>query len=343
MTHRFCGRGFSRGLYSTLTALALISVTSLSVAQSDADKAAARAAAQQGAQAFAEGRYPEAADLFGRAEALFHAPPHVLYMARSQEKQGHLVEARELYMKLTRETLAPTAPEAFRTSQAEANTELAALEPRIPYLAVVLTPANASAKVMLDGAELPAAMVGLETPINPGKHRAVAVVGTTEGPAQEVDVAEGAHLKVEVSPAAPAAPAVAAPPATPMDQGTSDPGKGMRIGSYVAFGVGAVGLGVGTVFLINGMGKKSDADDAFAACNAHSNGCTTAEESNVNGLEDDAASAKTISLIGYIGGAVGIGTGITLLVLSNKASADSTQAHITPWVGWQSAGVSGTF
>jgi hypothetical protein len=329
-------------LCSALTALALVSLSSLSHAQSDADKAAARAAAQQGIQAYAEGRYADAADLLTRAETLFHAPPHVLYQARTQEKLGHLIEARELYMKVTRETLAPTAPEVFRTAQAEANTELTALEARIPYLTVVLTPANANAKVMLDGVELPPAMIGLESPINPGKHRAVAVVGTTEGPAQEVDVAEGAHLKVEVSPAAPAAP-VAAPPATPVDQGSSDPGKGLRIGGYVALGVGVVGLGVGTVFLINGLGKKGDADDAFDACNSGAGGCSTTEERNVNDLEDDAASAKTISAVGYGVGVAGVGTGIVLLVLAGNKSAHSTQARITPWVGWQSAGVSGTF
>lgn len=342
MTHRFSRGLVPRGLCSAFTALALISVTSLCVAQTDADKAAARAAAQQGAQAFAEGRYADAADLFTRAESLFHAPPHVLYMARAQEKQGRLIEARELYMKLSRETLDPKAPEAFRTAQGEANTELAALEPRIPYLAVVLNPANANAKVMLDGAELPAAMVGLESPVNPGKHRAVAVVGTTEGPAQEVDVAEGAHLKVEVSPAAPPAPVTTAP-ATPVDQGTSDPGKGLRIGGYVALGVGVVGLGVGTVFLISSAGKKGDANDAFDECNAHPTGCTVPEENNVNGLEDDAASAKTIGAVGIGVGVVGVGAGITMLVLASNKSAESNQAHITPWVGWQSAGVSGRF
>ncbi|HEX2881355.1 MAG TPA: hypothetical protein VHO25_17625 [Polyangiaceae bacterium] len=323
--------------------MALVSLSSLGYAQSDADKAAARAAAQQGVQAYTEGRYADAADLLNRAETLYHAPPHVLYQARTQEKLGHLIEARELYMKLTRETLAPTAPEVFRSAQADANAELTALEARIPYLTVVLTPANANAKVMLDGVELPPAMIGLESPINPGKHRAVALVGTTEGPAQEIDVVEGARLKVEVSPAAPAAPVVTAPPATPQDQGTSDPGKGLRIGGYVALGVGVVGLGVGTVFLVSGAGKKGDADDAFDACNSGPGGCSVTEERNVNDLEDDAASAKTISLVGYGVGAAGIGTGIVLLVLAGNKSADNTQAHITPWVGWQSAGVSGTF
>lgn len=338
MTHRLV----PRGLCSALTALALISLSPLSYAQSDADKAAARAAAQQGVQAYTEGRYADAADLLTRAETLYHAPPHVLYQARTQEKLGHLVEARELYMKLTRETLAPTAPEVFRTAQAEANTELTALEARIPYLAVTLNPANANAKVMLDGVELPPAMIGLETPINPGKHRAVAVVGTTEGIPQEVEIAEGARLKVEVSPAAPVAPATA-PPATPVDQGTSDPGKGLRIGGYVALGVGVVGLGVGTVFLINGIGKKGDADDAYDACNSGPGGCNATEERNVNGLEDDAASAKTIGAVGLGVGVVGVGAGITMLVLAGNKSADTAQAHITPWVGWQSAGVSGTF
>jgi hypothetical protein len=117
----------------------------------------------------------------------------------------------------------------------------------------------------------------------------------------------------------------------------------LRIGGYVALGVGVVGLGVGTVFLINGLGKKGDADDAFDACNSGAGGCNTTEERNVNDLEDDAASAKTLSAVGYGVGVAGVGTGIVLLVLAGNKSAENTQASITPWVGWQSAGVSGTF
>lgn len=311
-------------------------------AQTDTERAGARAAAQQGAQAYAEGRYEEAVDLFTRAESLVHAPPHLLYMARSYEKQGRLVKAREEYLKITREQLSADAPEAFVDAQNNAQTELNALEPRIAYVAVTVKPADASAQVMIDGNELAAALIGVETPIDPGKHRVVAVVAGSEGAPQEVEIAEGAHVALEVAPpsATPAAETAPPPTTTVADEGPSDPGQGLRIGSYVAFGVGAVGLGVGTVFLIKGLGKSSDADKLFDSCVPN---CSTTETKDVNDLDDDAASAKTMAVVGYAVGAVGIGAGVTLLILSNKASQEASGASIRPWVGWQSAGVTGTF
>ncbi|HTM43962.1 MAG TPA: hypothetical protein VL137_03350 [Polyangiaceae bacterium] len=326
-----------------LTALALVCSSSIALAQTDTERAGARAAAQQGAQAFADGKFAEAADLFGRAESLVHAPPHLLYIARSYEKLGKLVEAREEYLKITKETLAATAPDAFRSAQADANNELAALEPRIPYLAVTIPAGATNVKVTLDGVEVPAALVGLETPVNPGKHTALGVFSGADGAPQEVDIVEGAHSKVEVAPAAaPAAAATAAAtPASVQDQGTgSNKAKTLRIGSYVGFGVGVVGLTVGTVFLIKGAGKTSDANKAFDQCTPN---CSTVDQHNIQSLDDDASSAKTVAVVGYVAGAVGIGAGVTLLILSNKASHDSAEAHITPWVGWQSAGVSGSF
>src|SRR6185369_1760196 len=75
-------------------------------AQTKEQKAGARAAADAGGDAFDAGKYAEAADLFERAERLLHAPPHLLYAARAHAKLGHVVEARELYLTLTREHLA---------------------------------------------------------------------------------------------------------------------------------------------------------------------------------------------------------------------------------------------
>src|SRR5262249_44867150 len=83
-------------------------------AQSDENRAAARAAATEGARAMSEKRYADAVDLFTRAEALVHAPPHLLYIARALAAQGKLVRAQETYVKIGRETLPPNAPKAFR-------------------------------------------------------------------------------------------------------------------------------------------------------------------------------------------------------------------------------------
>src|SRR6478752_9015052 len=150
-----------------LVAAGLVTATPAG-AQTKEQKAGARAAADAGGDAFDAGKYAEAADLFERAERLMHAPPHLLYAARSHVKLGQLVEARELYLTLTREHLPANAPRAFRDAQQLGEKELAAVEPRLAYASVVVQGgAGASnVKVTRNGEPVPAELLGVPTPIN---------------------------------------------------------------------------------------------------------------------------------------------------------------------------------
>src|SRR6185503_4518095 len=88
--------------------------------QTDEDRAGARTMATEGAKAFAAQRWSEAADLFTRAEAILHAPPHLLFLARARVKLGQLVLARETYTKIVRENIPANAPAAFVDAQTAA-------------------------------------------------------------------------------------------------------------------------------------------------------------------------------------------------------------------------------
>ena len=72
-------------------------------AQSEEDRANARAAAGAGADAFDAGNFQKSADYFERAESLVHSPVHQWYIARSIKELGQLVKARELCMRVVRE------------------------------------------------------------------------------------------------------------------------------------------------------------------------------------------------------------------------------------------------
>jgi hypothetical protein len=126
----------------------------------------------------------------------------------------------------------------------------------------------------------------------------------------------------------------------------------MRIGSYVGFGVGVVGLALGTVFVIKSSSNRSDANKATTelertygcsatgghpACDA-----TTPEAAKVAGLDKDAKNAKTIGIVGYIVGGVGVATGVTLFVLSSHKD-ESSAAYVAPYLGFGAAGVRGAF
>jgi hypothetical protein len=117
----------------------------------------------------------------------------------------------------------------------------------------------------------------------------------------------------------------------------------MRIGSYVGFGVGAVGIALGTVFVLKSASKRKEADKAAdGVCVANKCLATTVDERKVNELDDQARSAKTLGIVGYVVGGLGVATGVTLFILSNKKE-DSKAAFVAPYVGFGAAGVRGAF
>ena len=128
--------------------------------------------------------------------------------------------------------------------------------------------------------------------------------------------------------------APAAPPAA--EAGRS------RAPAYAVLGIGAVGLGVGTVFGILALGKKSDLDSACA--NKH---CAPAQQDTID-------SGKTFGIVSTVGlavGAVGVGVGAVLLLTSGpgspsaRAGKPARQAglSVAPVIGTDRVGLSGTF
>src|SRR6478609_7783916 len=137
----------------------------------DARRASARELATDGAKAYDEGRWADTVDRFTRAEALYHAPPHLLYIARASAKLGKLVQAHETYVKITREELPKSAPKAFVDAQRAAVTEQAGLEPRRAQVTIVVEVDGATkATVTMDGVDVPPALIGVAHSADPGSH-----------------------------------------------------------------------------------------------------------------------------------------------------------------------------
>src|SRR5512147_167297 len=113
-------------------------------AQTAADKATARQLATQGIQSYQQGKNAEALELLQKAEQLYDAPVHLIYIARAQAALGKLVEASETYRRLIRLDLPAGAPQAFKDAVADAQKELPQLEPRIPSLRIDVVPADRS-------------------------------------------------------------------------------------------------------------------------------------------------------------------------------------------------------
>jgi hypothetical protein len=321
-------------------------------AQTDQARAGARALAQQGAEAFKAGKYPDAVDFFTRAESMLHAPPHILYKARSLVKLGRLVDAHEEYLKIVRETLPVTAPPAFKLAQSDAKKELEEVEPRLASLRILLKGGDpAAVAIAIDGATVPAALVGVYGPADPGKHHVTATPPGADPIDVQVDLQEGEKKEVTLTVKAKAAPVVVAPPPVPVVETPPTPppppeppkdegGGGSKAPGIVMLGVGVAGLAVGTVFLIEALGKNSDSNNAFNACGGAS--CPPQDQSNINSLSSQATTNGVIAGIAGGVGVVGVVTGIVLLRSASKKPAPSS-AWVQPWVAPTGAGVRGAF
>jgi hypothetical protein len=345
------------GAFALGAMLAVLSTTAS--AQTDEERSGARAAGLAGLDAFNAGKYEQAVDYFGRAESLMHAPTHLLFLARANAKLGHLVSAREYYLKLTQERLPATASKPFRDAQSAGDKELAELEPRLPYVSVVVQGAGAKdVQVMRDNDRVPQALLGVPHPEDPGTHAFKALAEGMESAPSTVLLKEGAHETVVLTlTASSTGPALSnpAPSGQPASSGFGSEGvadsprpsgtSALRIASYVGIGLGAVGVGVGTYFFVKSHDARQKATDLANACSPlHCYDPPDPDAPKIASFDSDADSKQTTGLVTMIVCGALLATGVTLLVvdLSSHHNSEPT-AFVQPVLGLSYAGLAGRF
>jgi hypothetical protein len=106
--------------------------------------------------------------------------------------------------------------------------------------------------------------------------------------------------------------------------------------AIVAGTLGAAGVAVGSVFGVLAVGNKSSLQSECTAAKV----CPPSAQDDVNAF----ARNGTISTIGFAAGAAGLVLGGYFLVHERARDAPATSAAgVTPWIGYGSAGVVGTF
>jgi hypothetical protein len=184
--------------------------------------------------------------------------------------------------------------------------------------------------------------------VHPGHHRVTVELQGYDKAVWEVDAVakqEQSHaFTLTRAPEVVPPPAVVAPAALPAEASAPPPepsggGNGLRVASFVALGVGVAGLGIGTVFALTASGKYSDANDM---CPSFPCQLTSDDAKKREDLGKEADSAKTISLVGFIAGGVGVAAGATLFVLSS-GKKQQQGLSVSPFVGVGSAGLKGSF
>jgi hypothetical protein len=320
-----------------LIVLCLSSVATLAPAQDDATKARAREMAQQGMDASQAGDHQRAQDLFHRAYTLVPAPTIAVREGRELVALGRLVDAVEAYVRATRTPLGADAPSAFRDAVRQAEAELSSLRPRLPKLTIQIEgvdPSNPALEVRVDGVRWPAAVLGVSTPIDPGKHVIVAKTKSGNTAKDDVTLAEAESKSIKLTlPPEPETPDTPGQLPEVKDGKSVGEAKPDRTLAFVGFGVGVVGLGVGIGAGLAASSKHASAEDD----------CTGGKCVEGSSGADDVDSfrrLRTISTVGYIVGAVGIGAGVTLWLTAPKSK---TAGRTGAFVGPTSVGVRGAF
>src|SRR5205814_2100063 len=159
-------------------------------------------------------------------------------------------------------------------------------------------PAGVKPEVKVDAENVLEAMLDFDRPTDPGTHKVTAKAPGMLPAEATVTLKDGesasASLKLDPDPnaaavaAAPAPIPGAAPGAAPGPALASEPASatsGATVGSnkapaLVVFGIGVVGIGVGTIFGLGALSTKSTLDQA---CNANK-GCPASSQSDIDSL-----------------------------------------------------------
>jgi hypothetical protein len=209
-----------------------------------------------------------------------------------------------------------------------ARERVAALEPKLSYVFVTVAKEAAvtGLEVRRDGEKLPTAAWGVPMPVDPGEHE---VSATAPGRKRWSEKKEVTGAGTKVSFAVPElhedSSAAAAITPAPAPEGSSRPAETPSLWStqrtlaLVAGGVGVAGAVVGTVFGLQAMSKKDEADAA----------CPSVRCSDANAVQasQDALTAGTVSTIGFVVAGVGLAGGAVLWLTAPKTT---TQIGLGP-------------
>jgi hypothetical protein len=277
--------------------------------QSEVDRA--RRMGEQGVALFEKGQHAEALVLFERAEALHHAPTLVLYIARSYDKMGRLLEALKYYRELLAEELDPDGPGQFEDARAAAHGEVDLLIPRIPTVTITTEGApETSITVKVNGKVVPR-LKWQRLEIDPGEHTFEATAEGYQTATRNVVVPEGARNEVSLTLGALFIDTPSAPEDDSLPLGPA----------WIAMGTGAAALIVGA---ITGGLHLAKVDDLKARCSADSH-CPAADA-------EEASSAQTLATIStatFIIGGVLAAAGATYAIVVITTEDDSAAAEVS--------------
>jgi serine/threonine-protein kinase len=318
-----------RRLVPGLVVVSLALVAPRSRAQSvAANQAVAEASYEAGRKLFQAGRYAEACPKFEESQRLDPGVGTLLFLGSCFEKTGRLASAWATYREAAVAARAGNQPEREKKALDLAN----AVEPRLARLVILVPPENDLPGLVIkrDGGALGRALWGIPIPVDQGQHALEISAPSRRTVSLMVDVSQAAQvvtaripgLEALPAPVASSAPVVSAsappPPPPPPPPEAPPPATSLRTPALVAAGVGMIGVGLGSFFGLRAFQQWSDAQGKCPGDVCHGDGY------------DQAASASRsghLSTAFFVVGALGLGTGLTLWLVS---PSPTTSGQSTP-------------
>ncbi|HEX6271731.1 MAG TPA: PEGA domain-containing protein [Polyangiaceae bacterium] len=304
---------------------------------SESRRADAKARYEQGAAAYAAGRFKDAVDLFLEADALAPSAPLSFNIARAYEKLGDDSGALRWYRDYLRR--APDAANAKDVQAAVDGLENRLAKKGVQQLTVLSTPAGAT--VTVDGR--PVGVTPWTGDLFPGKHSVGLSLRGYDDQTLEVELAGHRSRDLTATLVKSAAPLVASPAApgaaqaAPVTPPPSAPARetasgGFGIWPWVTLGAGGAALGGALVFELLRRSSESDAE---------------ADDTQIGYQEklDQMESRQTTArILAGVGGALVVTGGVLLAIdLGSSSKQGAAGLSVAPTPGGAFATASGRF
>ena len=293
----------------------VLCIASAAEAQSPSpnDVATADVLFKKGKAELEAGNYAEACATIEASQRLAPRPGTLFTLAEcyaEANKPASALGRYDEFLRLVRELPEPQRKRyADRVSLAEETKVKLALD--VSLLSITL-PKNApnDAKVLRDGTEMSASLLGVPLPVDPGEHSIVVEIPGRPRTEQKVKLALRERRSVELT--LPLAPAASAP---------KPQGPSTRVAlAYAALGVGAAGMLVGGITGAIALNDKLIADRECKAYLCNAEGAEAVLGGRVT---------ATWSTVGSAVGGAGLAAGVLLWLTKPKAEATRISADFT--------------
>ncbi len=277
-------------------------------------------------------KWPEACEKLAASKTLSPRMLTTYRLADCHERIGKTASAHAGFVEAA--DLAKATGDS--TKQQDALDRAKKVEGKLARVTLELPADEPAIAIKIDDVAIAAALAREKLPLDPGEHTLVATAPGKESKTVTFTVPEGPSVTtVTVPPLVGETKKVEKkveepPPPPPIEEPRPASGSGLKTVGFVALGVGAVGLGVGTAL---GLSAKSLDGDAEELCTAR--GCS-AEGKQLN---DDARSRGNLATVVFTAGAVIAVTGLVLVLVAPSKKSEPVAASVSPWASPQGGGL----